>query len=164
MTHDSWSVVKIKQTLYGAHRAARLGNKEHKWTFWVHVHVHMYMLKEYRDRFIIKYVPELLGGHALRFPVRQWKESISRAYLYIKHLPLPAFHFQKPSTLMIFRIYTQKHKYTLEPFHLLYAQLFPSLVCQLPALSGKLNKAAVKALASAYHNVEHLQIQNLNNS
>lgn len=120
--------------------------------------------RDNRGRFIIKYVPELQGGHALRFPVLRWKESIPRAHLYIKHLQLPAFHLQKPSTLMISRIYTQKHKYPLEPFHLLYAQLFPSLVCRLPALSGKPNKAAVKALASAYHNVEHLQTQNLNST
>lgn len=29
------------QTLYGSHHAGRLGNKEHKWSFCVHVHVHV---------------------------------------------------------------------------------------------------------------------------
>lgn len=46
MTHDSLSAVKIKQTLYGSHHAARMGNKERKWGFCVHVCVFLHMCKE----------------------------------------------------------------------------------------------------------------------
>ena len=74
MTHDGLSAVKIKQTLYGSHRAVRLGNKEHKWCIWVHTCMCSYtcVRTDASERNLLSEMSEPQSGQTLRFPVERY--------------------------------------------------------------------------------------------
>lgn len=141
MTHDSLSAVKIKQTLYGSHHAARLGNKEHKWCFCVHacVPTHTCTKKPGREVYYqrcfraSKWLSITFSGPTVKIYRHQ------STYTFKIKSP-PPLRLSVTQCLAAPPIHTLKRAdVTLNHhFHFLDAQSFSSsLVCQVPASGAK---------------------------
>lgn len=135
MTHDSLSAVKTKQTLYGSHHAAQLGNNEHKWYFCMHVCAPTHNVQRSKVEFTISDFLVFPNGQASRLPVLQWREITPTVLPPTKKKNL--LHSETQCLAGAPNSYTQKHRCHLEPpFSLSIPQSCFFLVCQIVTLSA----------------------------